>query len=376
MLNHLDDYPVHQTPEPLAHPATSERNFYDRTWFNGYAADGSYYFALGMAIYPHRGILDCAFSVVEAGGRQHSFYGSRRAPAERTEMQVGPFRIEIIEPMRRARVVLEDNPSGIRCELTFSARTACIEESRQTLWAGTRRVLDNTRFDQFGRWSGHIRHPEGEIDVADSVCYGTKDRSWGFRRVGEPDSGGAPVEPDGIFFLWAPLVWEDHVTHALFFDDSRGRPLMREGISAPLYSDEAFVTATNDSREERMVAVDHRVEYHLGTRLAKSAQIELTSLQGETRTIHLDPVLRFQMKGLGYRHPEWGHGMWRGELEVGSESIDLQRIDLLAPENLHVQQVVQARDDQGRQGLGVLEQLVAGPYPPASFRGFQDGAAE
>lgn len=137
MLNHLDDYPVHQTPEPLAHPATSEKNFYDRTWFNGYAADGSYYFALGMAIYPHRGILDCAFSVVEAGGWQHSFYGSRRAPAERTEMQVGPFRVEIIEPMRRARVVLEDNPSDIRCDLCFSARTACIEESRQTLWAGT-----------------------------------------------------------------------------------------------------------------------------------------------------------------------------------------------------------------------------------------------
>ncbi len=376
MLNHLDDYPVHQTPEPLAHPATSDRNFYDRTWFNGYAADGSYYFALGMAIYPHRGILDCAFSVVETGGRQHSFYGSRRAPTERTEMQVGPLRIEIIEPMRRARVVLEDNPSGIRCDLCFSARTACIEESRQTLWAATRRVLDNTRFDQFGRWSGHIRHPEGEIDVADSVCYGTKDRSWGFRRVGEPESGGAPIEPDGIFFLWAPLVWDNHVTHTLFFDDSRGRPLMREGIIAPLYGNEASIAATNDNQEERMLRVDHRVEYHPGTRLARSAQIELIDLQGETRTIQLDPILRFQMKGLGYRHPEWGHGMWRGELELGSESIDLHRIDLLAPENLHVQQVVRAKDDQGRQGLGVLEQLVAGPYPPAGFLGFQDGAAQ
>jgi len=32
--------------------------------------------------------------VVTPGGRQHCFYGSRRAPTERTEMQVGPFRIE------------------------------------------------------------------------------------------------------------------------------------------------------------------------------------------------------------------------------------------------------------------------------------------
>jgi len=53
MLNRLDDFPIHQTPEPIAHPATSDRNVYDRTWFNGYAGDGSYYFGVGMAVYPH-----------------------------------------------------------------------------------------------------------------------------------------------------------------------------------------------------------------------------------------------------------------------------------------------------------------------------------
>src|SRR5579862_7687268 len=100
MLNKLDDFPIHQTPEPIAHPATSDRNVYDRTWFNGYAHDGSYYFGIGMAVYPHRGIMDCAFSTVQPDGRQHCFYGSRRAPIERTDMQVGPFRMEVIEPMR------------------------------------------------------------------------------------------------------------------------------------------------------------------------------------------------------------------------------------------------------------------------------------
>ena len=49
-------------------------------------------------------------------------------------MQVGPFRMEVIEPMRRARVILDDNASGVSCDLTFSARTAAIQEARQTLW--------------------------------------------------------------------------------------------------------------------------------------------------------------------------------------------------------------------------------------------------
>lgn len=373
MLNKLDDYPIHQTPEPVAHPATSDRNVYDRTWFNGYAKDGSYYFGIGMAIYPHRGILDCAFSVVEQGGRQHCFYGSRRAPVERTEMSVGPFRIEILEPMKRVRVVLDDNKSGVSCDLTFSARTASIQEGRQTLWSGARRVMDATRFDQFGRWSGHVRHPDGEIKVNDDMCFGTKDRSWGVRRVGEPETGGAPGLPGGIFFLWAPLIWDDHISHAIFFDGPKGEALVREGIVAPLYASEADIPSVEDGRDQRMATARHRVKYIPGTRLAESAEIDLVDHDGETRTIELEPILKFQMKGLGYTHPEWGQGMWKGELEVGGESFDPRQVDPLQPENIHVQQVVRASDGT-RTGIGVLEQICIGPYAPSGFADYFDGA--
>ncbi|MBT4160657.1 MAG: hypothetical protein HOE54_05070, partial [Gammaproteobacteria bacterium] len=224
MLNKLDDFPIHQTPEPIAHPATSDRNVYDRTWFNGYAPDGSYYFGIGMAIYPHRGVMDCAFSVVRPEMRQHCFFGSRRAPDERTDMDVGPFRMEVLEPMRSHRVILDDNESGLGCDLTFSARTAAIQEARQTLYTGTRRTMDSTRFDQFGYWSGIVNTPDGEIKIEPDVCNGTKDRSWGVRGVGEPEAGGAPFQPGGICFVWAPVFWEDHVSHAIFFDGQRGEP--------------------------------------------------------------------------------------------------------------------------------------------------------
>jgi len=373
MLNKLDDFPIHQTSEPIAHPATSDRNAYDRTWFNGFAQDGSYYFGIGMAVYPLRGILDCAFSVVTRNGRQHCFYGSRRAPAERTEMQVGPFRIEVIEPMRRTRVVLDKNASGITCDITFSARTASIQEVQQTLREGARRVMDSTRFDQFGRWSGSIRHPDGEIAVSDQVCRGTKDRSWGVRRVGEPEIGGAPSMPAGTFFLWAPLAWDDHITHAIFFDGTKGEALVREGLVAPLYASEAEVPGVEDGRVERMATARHRIKYHLGTRLAESAEIDLVNLDGNVRTIALEPILKFQMKGLGYFHPVWGQGMWKGEMETAGESFDPWELNPLAPENIHVQQVVRATDGK-KTGIGVLEQICLGPYAPAGFTDFFDGA--
>jgi len=288
-------------------------------------------------------------------------------------MSVGPFRMEVIEPLKRTRVILEDNASGVACDITFSTRTAAIQEARQVLWSGSRRVMDATRFDQFGRWSGIVRSPDGEIRIEESVCNGTKDRSWGVRTVGEPESGGAPVMPKGIAFMWAPLFWDDHVTHAIFFDGPQGEALVREGIVAPLYSNEAEVPGVEGSQDQRMATARHRIRYHKGSRLASGVEIDLVDHDEKTRTIALEPILKFQMKGLGYGHPEWGQGMWKGELAVGGESFDPRQLDLLARENLHTQQVVRASDGV-RQGVGVFEQIVVGPYAPAGFTQFFDGA--
>jgi hypothetical protein len=56
------------------------------------------------------------------------------------------------------------------------------------------------------------------------------------------------------------------------------------------------------------------VNYVPGTRLARSAEIDLIDHDGGTRTIALEPILKFQMKGLGYGHPQWGQGMWKGRV--------------------------------------------------------------
>ena len=145
MLSKFDDYPIHQTAEPIARPASTDRNVYDRYWFNGYDRDGEFYFGIGMGVYPIRGIIDCAFSIVR-DGEQHAFHGSSRLPAEHGETVCGPFSIDIVQPMRQLRVTLDDNDTGIACELTFDGRTANVEEagSRWTAVAAaswTRRVF-------------------------------------------------------------------------------------------------------------------------------------------------------------------------------------------------------------------------------------------
>ena len=192
--------------------------------------------------------------------------------------------------------------------------------------------------------------------------------------MGEPDPPGAPSQIGGIFFLWAPVFWDDHVSHALFFDGPRGDVLVREAMTTPLHHLEADVPGTPLGQETRMATAAHRVRYRTGTRLAERVAIDLMTLDGDVRTIELDPILRFHMKGLGYGHPTWKHGTWHGELAIGGESFDPDHLDLLRPENIHVQQICRASDG-AREGVGALEQIVVGPYAPAGFTGALDGAS-
>ena len=373
MLTRFDDYPVHQTVEPIAHPASSDRNVYDRYWFNGYADDGSYYFAAGMGLYPNRGILDCGFSVVR-NGEQHSFHASRRAPAEPGETTVGPFRIDILEPMRSVRIVLDPNDTGIECDLSFTARTACVEEGRQTLRQGIRPFYDVTRFAQFGRWAGAVKYAGETLDVRPQHTFGTKDRSWGIRPVGEPETGGAPMTRlPQFFFLWAPINWNDRCTHFGVFEDGSGYPWHQDGAIVPAYASPDEIPGVEDPAIEKMASVEHRITYLPGTRWAKAAEIALVGRDGNRTEISLEPLLRFQMKGIGYSHPEWGHGRWKGELATGGESWKLDDLNPLALDNLHIQQVMRARMN-GEEGIGVLEQIAIGPHAPSGFKELLDGA--
>ncbi len=56
MLSKFDDYPIHQTAEPVAVRVTGDRNAYDRYWFNGYGEQGEFYFGIAMGLYPSLGV--------------------------------------------------------------------------------------------------------------------------------------------------------------------------------------------------------------------------------------------------------------------------------------------------------------------------------
>jgi hypothetical protein len=364
MLTRLDDYPLHQTAEPIAQPATGDRNFYDRYFFNGYRRKGDLFFAAALGVYPNRRVMDAAFSVVQ-GGRQWVVRASRLAPLERTETTVGPITVEVVEPLRVLRVVVADNPHGLRADLTFRARTAPIEEPRFTHRVAGRLVMDSTRLTQFGAWEGTLAVDGTAVPIDPAAVLGTRDRSWGIRPVGEPE-GGAPGMPPQFYWLWAPIHFDDVCVHFDVNEDADGRRWHANGNLAR-------VGAAGADSIEYLERVEPRVQWKPGTRRAARATVDLTPHGRAPIAIVLEPVLTFQMRGLGYLDPEWGHGTWKGDAAVGGDVWTLADLDPLDPRHVHVQQLCRARMDD-RDGIGVLEQLVLGPHAPSGFRSILDGA--
>jgi len=362
VLSSFDDYPIHQTAEPVAHTASGDRNHYDRYWFNGYQADGSVFFAIAVGLYPNRQVMDASISVVR-DGVQTSVHASRRAPADRSDTTVGPISLRVDEPLRRISITLGANESGVTGSMTFVARTAACEEPRFTIRApGGRLVMDYTRLTQFGRWEGSLSLGGEQIPLEGAL--GTRDRSWGVRPVGERD-GGAPGPLPQFFWLWAPVNFDDACTHFDVQEDAAGRRSHGFGIELPTLGAGSGLV----SEEVGTSRVDWDIAWRPGTRRADGATITI----GDA-VVRLEPILDFQMCGLGYLHPTWGHGLWKGEAAIGVEEWKVSDLDPMAPQNIHVQQLCRATMGD-RVGTGVLEQLVIGPHARAGFADLLDPAS-
>ncbi len=370
MLTLFDDYPIHQTPDPINTPASSDKDVYERYWFNGYSTDATTYIGIGTALYPHLGIRDAGVSIV-INGRQHAFHASARSGDEPTDMTIGPFRLEIVEPMRSCRITVAANDTGWAGELLFEGRTANIEEPRHTFGRGMRKVMDTTRFTQLGRWSGWLEFDGERVEFDRETMLGTKDRSWGIRPLAGGDRRGAPEPPrdSGLFFLWAPLHFDDLCAHYQLFEDTRGRPMFSVGAFLPTYGSIDELPGVEDAGVTDMRNLEHDVTFSTDSRMITDCTLAFTEIESGTRhEIEFEKVFTYRMKGIGYSHPEWGHGMWKDEVAVGSESWDLDSVDDTAFENQHVQHLVRVTMGD-RQGIGVLEQNILGPYRPYGLEG-------
>lgn len=157
MLGPLDEYPLHQLPQPIAWPGSSDRNFYDRSYFNAHDRTGNIFLITGIGYYPNLGVKD-AFVLIRRADIQTAVHLSDAIDSDRLHQHVNGYRVEVVEPLRKLRIVL-DETEGVAADLTWEGLFDVVQEQPHVLRSGNRVTLDAQRFAQLGTWSalrGHV----------------------------------------------------------------------------------------------------------------------------------------------------------------------------------------------------------------------------
>ena len=142
------------------------------------------------------------------------------------------------------------------------------------------------------------------------------------RPVGTSDAQphGHGVTPQ-FFWQWTPV---NLPARSLFFHinaDRHGAPWNTRAVIAPdgAGHDGFFETPA--------AAMDSAMQP--GTRWPAGGTL---TIQGEDGPldVRFEPLVRFQMKGLGYTSPKWGHGLYHGPLVVEREDMVLDAVKPMA----------------------------------------------
>ena len=164
------------------------------------------------------------------------------------------------------------------------------------------------------------------------------------------------------------MNFEDRITLFHRNDDEHGTP----------WNIAAAMCGLGDAEPDRMATCASTLTFHPGSRHAAAATLAFTDRRGGQSRIELTPRWNFYMHGLGYGHPEWGHGVNHGALAVGHDVLRLDEVTSCAPPHLHIQAFVTAEltlpDGARRRGAGVLEQLILGAHAPSGFKEILDVA--
>lgn len=373
MVGPLDEYPIHQLPQPVAWAGPSDRNFYDRSYLNLHDRSGDIFLITGLGYYPNLGTKD-AFVLLRRGEQQTAVHVSDLldgAGRDRLQQGVGGYRIEVAEPLQQVRIVLEET-AGLALDLTFEGSFPVLQEQPHVLRAGSRVTLNAQRFAQVGTWEGTISVDGTDIAVSPGTWVGTRDRSWGIRPVGEALPPGAPSDPEfeGMWWLYVPLRFEEFAVVLIIQEEPDGFRTLND-----------CTRVWPDGRVEQLGWPRVDVHYPSGTRVPTGASITASTPDGVPLQLEVEARLPVPLHvGGGYGgDPDWLHGAWNGPGFAERLTYDMTAPDVAGRVMFGVidhvgRGLLHEEGCADREGWGMFEHGCLGRHDPSGFDGWLDVA--
>jgi len=367
MLSSMDDYPLHQIAEPIRFVGTSDRNFYDRYYFNLHGSSDELFMVMGLGQYPNLAVQD-AFACVTRKGQHHVVRASREL-GDRMDTSVGPFRVEVLEGLKRLRFVLEPSEHTIACDLTWQGAIPAFLEPRQYIRKHGRVLFDTMRLAQTGCWTGTLTVGGETFAVTSDRWWGTRDRSWGVRPVGEAEHPGIRGPEGQLTGMWnySPMQFHDHTILYMLNETTDGHRVLEEAVR--IWNDPA--------REPEWLGrpeYEHRLT--AGTRMIEASAIRFPHAPGGALSVTATPLLTaFIAIGTGYgMDSDWRHGMYQGPLVVQGLVKPVDEIASFGQYGV-VDHVARFEASTGAVGFGLHEHGFWGAFAKYGMHDAYGGAA-
>ena len=364
-LSPMDEFMAHQTCSTFDHVFTSDRNFYDRYYFNMHPSSDELFMIAGMGQYPNLGTID-AFVSISHGDTIYVVRASRELNGDRLNTQVGPLGVEVLEGLKQVRVWCEPNEHGISFDLVFDGTVPAVEEPKTFQRLPHGRVSMNTsRYSQVGTWTGTLEVAGMKYDVTPDRWHGARDHSWGIRPIGEPEPPGIRASQAaagfGFFHTWIPLQLDDCLLKLFAEADKDGKRMVEESVRVGSFASGGAI--------EEMGPPKFNYKYKSGTRELEHATIEFTDPSGKHIEVRATPLRTVYLAaGSGYiPQPDWAHGMYQGPLKVEGKTYDVSTAEARAALGPLYEVLCKFELSTGEVSYGLLECLCVGIYHPFGF---------
>ena len=364
MLVRMDEYPYHQITETFAGVAGSDPQWNDGHYVCLCDMDGNVSLTSNVRLYQNNDVLD-GFVCLRHRGKQHNIRLSRRLRSDMDTVGVGPLRLEIVEPMRAVRLVLDDNDYGIGLDVTCRNTDVPYMDPIEVTRIDGRLFSERATYEIAGRCEGWVRVGDVRYELTPATSSFFRNHSWGNQAGrGGPRIYGAPRARRRVPGVRQWVLFNMASHSGFFFEDPSGRAASGKG--AILLPDRAVP----------VVGLEHQLEFYEGGRRVKRGTFALTDADGARRSYTFEDLGWVYCQGGGYFggfNDGLGQGVYRGDFHVEGEVWDVSHPTQITDEAGktfefdHQWAESFTRLHSGEEsGLAHFECVVIAPQPEAS----------
>ncbi len=264
MIGKMDEYLIHQSETTIDHVVSTDVNWQDRFYFNLLDRKGTFAATLGYGVFPNRNI-GAGFLRIAHDKKVYAVNFSKELNCDREDIRAGSLAVDVVEPLRKWHLSLEEKELGVSLDLEFTGRSAPYEFKHIYHRKNNRVMWNQVHYTQAGAYTGKLNVAGKKI----TDLYGIRDRSWGMRDMEEID-----------LWIWMSVNFGDYWLTAWQSEYADGRVICSDGA---LTRDGSFGSMP-------LVMETHDFRFESGSRIPSAATYILKDVEGKTIEVQAKTV--------------------------------------------------------------------------------------